>query len=289
MLSMLYQFFDSFSFLVLSAMGLAIIFGMMGIINLAHGEFMMMGAYITTLLATAGVPLPIAILCATVGVGIWGFVLDRLVMKHLYERTLDSVVATYGISMIMQQGTQLIFGSALPGVSTPFSSIVIGEDKFSIYRILLFVISLILLLTVYLFFNKTTFGLHARATMQKEDIAASLGINSNKMYAFTFAIGSALAGLAGGLYAPTMTISPTFGDNFMMQSFVTVIVGGTNPLTGTLLSGGLLGAVNSFVSAYFGTFMGRISLLIVAIIFIRICSSGFSGLMDKFKMRRGKI
>lgn len=170
-------------------------------------------------------------------------------------------------------------------MSTPFSSIAVGNDQFSIYRLLLFLILLFLLGLVYFVFNRTDFGLHARATMQKCDIAASLGVNSNKMYALTFMIGSALAGLAGGLYAPTMTISPTYGNNFMMQSFVTVIVGGRNPLVGTVLSGSVLGIVNSTLSMVFGTFAGRIGLLIVAILFIRICPTGFSGLVDKIRIR----
>lgn len=288
MVRLIYQFCDSFSFLVLSALGLSIIFGMMGIINLAHGEFMMIGAYITSLLAVAGVPLILAILLGTVGTGAFGLLIDRLIISKLYTRKLDSVVATWGISLVLAQGTQILFGSAIKGVSTPFSSITYKNDQFSIYRILLFFIALALLILIYVIFNKTRFGLHARATMQKSEIAASLGVNSDKMYAMTFAIGSALAGLAGGLYAPTMTISPTYGANFMMQSFVTVIVGGSNPLTGTVLSGTVLGIVNSMLSMAYGTFIGRIGLLIVAIIFIRICPTGFSGMVDRIKVRRAE-
>lgn len=288
MIRILYQFCDSFSFLIFSAAGLSIIFGMMGIINLAHGEFMMMGAYITSILAVRQVPLPVAILAGTVGVGLFGFVVDRLVMRRLYDRKLDSVVATWGISLVLSQGAQVLFGSAIKGVSTPFSSVTVGNDQFSVYRILLFLISLLLLGGIFYIFNRTEFGLHARATMQECEVASSLGVNADRMYASTFAIGSALAGLSGSLYAPTMTISPTYGSNFMMQSFVTVIVGGANPLVGTFFSGSVLGIVNSVLSMLFGTFTGRIGLLIVAIVFIRICPTGFSGLVEKINARRAR-
>ena len=288
MIRVLYQFCDSFSFLIFSAAGLSIIFGMMGIINLAHGEFMMMGAYITSMLAVRQVPLPVAILAGSVGVGVFGLVIDRLVMCRLYDRKLDSVVATWGISLVLSQGAQVLFGSAIKGVSTPFSSVTIGNDQFSVYRIVLFLISLLLLGGIFYLFNRTEFGLHARATMQECDIAASLGVNSDRMYALTFAIGSALAGLSGSLYAPTMTIAPSYGNSVMMQGFVTVIVGGANPLVGTVFSGAVLGVVNSTLSMLFGTFSGRIGLLAVAIVFIRIFPTGFSGLVEKVKAGRSR-
>ena len=125
----LYQFCDNFSFLVLSAMGLSIIFGMMGIINLAHGEFIMLGAYITTFFATNGVPLPLAILFGAVGTGIFGFIIDRLIICHLYSRPLDSVVATWGISLVMCQGMRVLFGSSIAGTSTPLGSFTVDGTK----------------------------------------------------------------------------------------------------------------------------------------------------------------
>lgn len=280
-----YQFMNSFSFLILSAVGLAIVFGMMGIINLAHGEFIMLGAYITTMLAVAGIPLPVAIIMGSLGVGIFGFFIDRLIICRLYGRPLDSVVATWGISMIMGQGMLIIFGPSLQGVSTPLGSLSIGGGTYSTYRIILFAISILLLVFMYWLFMHTKFGLHSRATMQKPAIASSLGVNTNKMYSLTFVLGSAFAGLTGGIYAPTMAISPSFGTGFLMPSFVTVIVGGANPLIGTVLSGGTLGFVDSLLANIYGTFIGRLGLLTVAIIVIRLIPLGFSGLVEKKTMR----
>jgi len=283
----IYQFMDNFAFLILSAIGLAIIFGMMGIINLAHGEFIMLGAYITTLAATSGVPLILSIVLSVIGVGIFGWIVDRLIIHRLYGRTLDSVVATWGISLIMGQGMLILFGPSLEGVSTPLGSVSIAGGTYSVYRILLFVIALLVLVAMYWLFMHTKFGLYSRATMQKNEIAKTMGVNTNKMYSMTFMIGAAFAGLTGGLYASTMAISPSFGSGFLMPSFVTVIVGGANPLIGTALSGGILGVVNSLLDVVWGTFYGRLGLLLVAIIVIRLIPKGLSGLVEK-KLMHGR-
>lgn len=280
-----YQLADSFTFLVLSAIGLAIIFGMMGIINLAHGEFIMLGAYITTLCSVSGAPLPLSILFGSAGVGLFGLVVDRLLVRHLYGRPLDSVVATWGISMIMSQGMLVLMGPTLKGTSTPLGSFSVGDSVYSTYRMVLVCIAVFLLIFMYWVFMRTKFGLRSRATMQNQQIASSLGTNTKRMYTLTFIIGSAFAGLAGGLYAPTMSVGPSFGTGFLMESFVTVIVGGANPLVGTVAAGGSLGVVNSGLSYVFGTFIGRLGLLVVAIIFIRVWPLGFSGLIEKKIMR----
>lgn len=285
--NILYQFLDSFAFLILSAIGLAIIFGMMGIVNLAHGEFMMLGAYITTLLALRQIPLPLAILIGTAGVALFGWVVDRLIIRYMYGRPLDSVVATWGISLILGQGMLILMGPSLQGVSTPLGSFTVGGGTYSVYRMVLVACALFLLAFMYWLFMFTKFGLRSRATMQNHEIARSMGTNTGRMYTITFMLGSAFAGLTGGLYAPTMSISPTFGSGFIMPSFVTVIVGGANPLVGTVLSGGSLGVVNSFLSSVYGTFIGRLGLLVVAIIVIRLLPYGFSGLVER-KLMRGR-
>lgn len=283
--NIVYQFMDSFSFLILAAIGLAIIFGMMGVINLAHGEFIMLGAYITTFSCLAGIPIPLAILLGSVGVGVFGFIIDKLIIRHLYGRPLDSVVATWGISLIMGQGMLILMGPSLQGPSTPLGSFSVGDINYSTYRLILTIIACLVVVFLYWIFMHTKFGLRARATMQNEEIARSLGTNTNQMYTMTFVIGSMFAGLTGGLYSFTMTIGPTFGAGFLMESFVTVIVGGTNPLIGTVMSGATLGIVHSALSYIFGTFIGRVGLLVAAILFIRLWPTGFSGLLEKKLLR----
>lgn len=282
-----YQFLDSFAFLVLAVAGLAVIFGMMGIINLAHGEFIMLGAYVFTLLAKASVPFVIAVIAAAVLVGIFGFIVDKLIISRLYGRPLDSVVATWGISLLLRQGILIILGPSIPGLTTPMGTFSVGASTYSVYRVVLAAISILVLFGMYFLFMHTKFGLHSRATMQSNQIAQSLGVNTKRMYSVTFMFGSALAGLCGALYAPTMTITPTMGQAFQNDSFVTVIVGGADPLTGVALSGGFLGVIQSVISIHFGTFFGKIGLLLVAIIVIRVLPKGLSGVVEKY-MVKGK-
>ena len=277
----LYQFLDSFSFLILSVAGLAIIFGMMGIINLAHGEFIMLGAYVFTILAKRSVPLFLAVIISALCVGVFGLIVNQLVISRLYGRPLDSVVSTWGISLLLRQGILILLGPSLPGLATPYGSFSAGGITYSVYRVVLAVLAVLVLIFMYLLFMHTKFGLHSRATMQDSTIAQSLGIDTGRMYAVTFMLGSMFAGLCGALYAPTMTITPTMGQAFQNDSFVTVIVGGADPLVGMALAGGMLGVIQSALSLLFGTFFGKMGLLLVAIIVIRVLPKGLSGLAEK--------
>jgi urea ABC transporter permease protein UrtB len=281
----LYQFQVGFSFLLLSAIGLAVIFGMMGVINLAHGEFMMLGAYITTIAATQGVPLVLAILIAALGVAAFGAIVEILVVRRLYGRLLDSVAATWAVGLILSQGMLILTGPSMQGVSSPFGSFTVGQTSYSWYRVVLGVISLILLALLYLLFMNTKFGLRARATIQNPEIARALGVDTTRMYTLTFALGSALAGLAGGLFALTATIVPFFGTNYIVEAFVTVIVGGANALVGTPLAAGLLGAINAALGTQYGLYIGRVGLLLTTILIIRVLPDGISGLVERRRMR----
>jgi urea ABC transporter permease protein UrtB len=281
----LYQFQVSFSFLLLSAIGLAVIFGMMGVINLAHGEFMMLGAYITTIVATHGVPLVAAVLIAGLGVGAFGAIVEILVVRRLYGRLLDSVAATWAVGLILSQGMLILTGPSMQGISSPFGSFTFGQTSYSWYRVVLGIISVILLALLYVLFMKTKFGLRSRATIQNPSIAQALGVNTARMYTLTFALGSALAGLAGGVFAPTATIVPFFGTNYIVEAFVTVIVGGANALLGTPIAAALLGAINAALGTKYGLYIGRVGLLLTTIIIIRVLPDGISGLLERWRMR----
>jgi urea ABC transporter permease protein UrtB len=281
----LYQFQVSFAFLLLSAIGLAVIFGMMGVINLAHGDFMMLGAYITTIAATQGVPLALAIVIAALGVAAFGAIVEVLVVRRLYGRLLDSVAATWAVGLILNQGMLVLTGPSMQGVSSPFGSFTVGQTSYSWYRVVLGVISVVLLALLYLLFMNTKFGLRARATIQDPAIAQALGVDTPRMYTMTFALGSALAGLAGGLFALTATIVPFFGTNYIVEAFVTVIVGGANALVGTPLAALLLGAINAVLGTEYGLYIGRVGLLLTTILIIRVLPEGISGLVERWRMR----
>ena len=279
--SIVYQFADVFAFLILSAAGLAIIFGMMGVINMAHGELIMCGAYVTVGLVHGGIPLPLAQLGGTLAAGVIGVVVEVLLVRKLYKRPLDSLLATWGLSLVVTQGMLIIFGSSLAGIGTPKGSFTVGEYTFSTYRLVLIGGALAALALIYFIFMRTRFGLHARATMQNAAIAQALGVKVGNIYALSFGIGAALAGFCGALFAPTMTLIPTMGATFIVESFVTVVVGGSNVLLGTAPAGMLLAAVRTLLNASAGQVVGQIGMLLAVIVIIRILPEGVSGLIAR--------
>jgi branched-chain amino acid transport system permease protein len=254
--SVIYQFGDNFAYLVLAALGLAVIFGMMGVINLAHGEFIMCGAYVTIICAKRGIPLPIAML-------------------------FDSVVATWAISLIVQQTMLLVAGPSMEGISTPFGSFMLGEYSFSTYRAVLPVIALGVLGALYWLFFKSNYGVCARATIQNANMAQCLGLRTDHLYTLTFALGAGLAGLTGALYAPTMTAVPTMGTNFIVQAFVSVVVGGANVIAGTTPAAAILAVIQTTLTALYGQLFGQIGLLLTVIVVIRLMPQGLGNLFNR--------
>jgi len=279
--SYFYQFADVFAFLVLSAAGLAIIFGMMDVINLAHGEFVMCGAYVTSAAYHAGLPLALAQASGAVAAGVIGVLLEATMIRPLYSRPLDSLLVTWGISLIATQGTLVVLGSTFPGIATPGHSFSVGPYSFSTYRMVLFAAALCVLGFIYLLFMRTRFGVHARATMQNPSMAQALGVRKGFIYAASFGIGTGLAGLCGALYAPTMNLIPTMGASFIVEAFVTVVVGGANVLLGTAPAAAALAVIRSALNAWYGQVIGEIGLLVAVVLIIRVLPAGFSGWLAK--------
>jgi len=275
--SIAFQFADVFAFLILAAAGLAIIFGMMGIINMAHGEFIMCGIYVTVIGVQNGLPLPVAQACGALTAGLIGVILERTIIYRLYDRPLDSILATWGISLIVTQGMLVTMGSSWPGIGTPAGSFVVGPYTFSSYRLVLFVAAMLVMIGLFLLYMKTSFGTLARATIQNPRMARALGVRTPRVYAASFGIGAALAGLCGALYAPTMTLIPTMGITFIVEAFVTVVVGGSNVLLGTVPAAIVLGAIRTSLNAWQGQIVGQIGMLIAVILVIRVLPEGVSG------------
>jgi branched-chain amino acid transport system permease protein len=285
--NLLYQYGDNIAFLLLAALGLMIILGVIDIINLAHGELIMMGAYITTIAYNnAHLPLPVCMVISAVSVGVFGLFLERFVIRRFYGDKLSALVATWGVSLIMSQGALLAFGPSMQSVPLPTWTISYGGYSFGGYRLLLLAVALLAVVACWWAFYRTKLGIRTRATMQNASMARALGSDTRRIYLLTFGAGSALAGLTGALYAPTTTIVPLMGTQFVDVAFITVVVGGgANPIVGALASAALLSLISTPLSGIFGTFTGRIGLLIAALIIIRFFPRGVSGFWQDMRYR----
>jgi len=267
----------SIAVLVIVSIGLAVVFGMMGIINLAHGEFLMLGAYTKLVAVRAGLSLWLAMVLASAVVGVFGLIVERLLIRHLYGRLADSMLTTWGLSLIMAQAMVLIFGPSTQGIATPAGSIEIGSYSVSYYSLVLVCAALLLLAIVFWVFTRTRYGIMARAATQVPEMAAAVGINSNLINAGTFAFGSVLAGAAGALLAPLVGVMPTMGQAYIARAFMTVIVGGPGVLSGTAAASVLLGGAENVVSYLSTPFFGQGALLVLAIVLLRVFPTGLSG------------
>ena len=266
------------SSLVLLALGLAVIFGMMGVLNLAQGELLMLGAY-TVLIATShGLSVWVGILLAPIVVGAIGVVFERAIIRFLYGRPLDTLLATWGLSLALVGAVTLIMGPTTEGVATPLGSIEIGRYGFSVYRLVVIAISVGAVLATYLVLRYTRFGLIARATMQAPRLVAVSGIEPRLVYMGTFGCGAALAGLAGAVMAPLTGVVPSMGLAFIAKIFITVMVGGSTVLLGTAASAGVLGLVESATSYASTPIYGQVAMLTVALVLLRLLPNGMSGL-----------
>lgn len=269
---------DGAASLCLLCLGLAIIFGMMRIINLAHGEFVMLGAYSTVVAVHWGVNIWIAMLVvAPVFVGLVGLVIERLLIRFLYGRLIDSMLATWGLSLFIVGVVTTIFGNTIDGVPTPLGGFSVGEFKASWYTIFLAAMALIMLGLVYALLRGTRFGLISRAVMQNPDMAAVLGVDPARIYMTTFAIGAAITGLAGGLLAPVSGITPVMGSAYVAKAFITVVGGGAAVLSGTAAASSLFGLTNQLAAYATTPVYGEVILFVAAIVLIRLLPQGISG------------
>lgn len=264
--------------LALTCAGLAIIFGMMRVINFAHGEFMMLGAYTTVVATNAGVNIWVSMLIISpIVVGIIGIIAERLFIRFFYGRLVDTLIATWGLSLLLIGIVTAIFGNVITGVSAPLGNISIGEYNLSVYRLALIGLTIGVFVAIYLVLTQTKLGLIARGTMQNPEQASVLGISPPRVYMVTFGIGAAVTGLAGGLLAPISQVIPTVGFTYVAQAFITVITGGTGAVTGTLVASGVFGTVRQLVTYQTTPIIGGVALLIVAVILLRALPQGVTG------------
>lgn len=266
------------STLILVALGLAIVFGMMRVINLAHGEFLMLGAYTAITATNHGINVFVSILVlAPIVVGMVGLVVERLIIRHLYGRIVDTMLATWGLSLLFVGLVTTIFGNTTAGISAPIGAVEIGDTNVSGYKFFIVGVAACTIILLMVLFKKTQFGLIARATMQNPQMASAVGVDPKRIYALTFGLGAALAGLAGGVIAPITGIVPGIGTTFVAKAFITVIGGGASVMTGTLLASTIFGTVNQVSSFLTTPVFGEVAMLLAAIVLVRLMPQGITG------------
>ena len=267
----------------LVGLGLNLQYGLMRILNIAHGEFLMLGGYAAITATKAGVNIWIAMLVvAPLVVGVIGIVVERCVVRFLYGRMVDTMLATWGLSLLLVGLVTTIFGNTTAGISSPLGSMVIGTYTVSLYTLFIVFVAAAVAFGLWLLLKKTRFGLIARGTMQNANMAAGLGLSPPKVYMVTFGIGAALAGLAGGVLAPITGVVPTIGVAYVAKAFITVIGGGASILTGTISASALFGTVNQLATFATTPVIGEVALLLAAIVLIRLLPQGIT---DRFFRR----
>jgi urea transport system permease protein len=264
--------------LALMSVGLAIIFGMMKVINLAHGEFLMLGGYAAIEANRLGLSIWIAMLIvAPIVVGAIGIIVERTIIRWLYGRMIDTMLATWGLSLFLVGLTTAIFGNTTVGLSAPLGSFEIGQYRTSAYTLFVIGVAIVVLGGVLAVLRFTKLGLIARGTMQNANMAAALGVNPTRVYSITFGVGAALTGLAGAVVAPVSGIFPTIGAAYVAKCFITVIGGGASIVMGTAAASILFGAVNQIATYVTTPVFGEVALLAAAIVLIRALPQGITG------------
>jgi urea transport system permease protein len=266
------------AFLALISAGLAIVFGMMRIINLAHGEFVMLGGYATIAAAKHGINIYLAMLVISpVVVGIIGLIVERLIVRFLYGRMIDVMLATWGLSLLLIGLVTLIFGNTAVSVPAPIPGYQIGHYQMGGYNLFVIAITALLMCAMWLALRYTRVGLVARGTMQGPEVVAALGYNPSTVYMLTFTVGAALSGLAGGVMAPLTGLLPSVGGAYVAKAFITVITGGTAVIAGTLSTAALFGTVDQIVSFASTPVLGEIAMLALALVLLRLMPQGVTG------------
>ncbi len=269
------------SVLLLAAIGLAITFGVMGVINMAHGEMVMLGAYVTFVVQEAiraynpglfDYSLFIALPLAFIVSGLVGIAIERSVIRFLYGRPLETLLATWGISLILQQAVRTAFGPTNREVGNPSwmsGAFELGQITITYNRLWIIVFTLAVFAGLLALLRYTRIGLEMRAVTQNRAMAASMGIRTSRVDALTFGLGSGIAGIAGVALSQIDNVSPNLGQGYIIDSFLVVVFGGVGNLWGTLVGALSLGIANKFLEPFTGAVLGKIAILVLIILFIQ--------------------
>jgi urea ABC transporter permease protein UrtB len=268
---------DSFNVIVLAAVfvlvaaGLHFTFGMLNVVNLVHGELILIGAYTTLQIQRTTGNVVVGMALAPLVAGAVGVAMERGVLRFLYGRPFDSLLATFGLSVIIRQLVQFIFTPNPQTVRNPVGgSFLLGGFNIPWWRMIIVLVSAAMVFGVIQFLQRSRFGLHARATVANPVLAETMGINTGAVRAGLFTLGAAIAGLAGAMLAPISTLNPQFGLLFLVNSFLVVIIGGKGSLRGLVVAGLVLGGTLAALQFLMSTVLAQIVILAIAIVGVRV-------------------
>ena len=264
--------------LLLVTLGLVILFGLMNVINMAHGEMFLLGAYAVVLVQRYGGSFWLALALAPLALAVIGLVIEEVVIRHVYHRFIDTILATWGLSISLKQAVIIAFGPTAQQVHNPLPQTVeILGTLYPVYRLFIMAVAVLAAAGTFLLFYQTSLGLVARAVIANRPMAGSLGLNTRRMDRMTFAFGAALAGLAGAVMAPLMSVDPQMGVGFLIPAFLSILVGGTGTLLGTLLGTTLIAGAGTVVSSIWSQITAQIVVFALAIVVIRLFPQGLTG------------
>jgi branched-chain amino acid transport system permease protein/urea transport system permease protein len=264
--------------LLLVSLGLVIIFGLMNVINMAHGEFFLLGAYSVVAVQQLHMPYWLTLLIAPLMLAVVGLILEELVIRHVYHRFIDTILATWGISIALKQLIVIVFGPTSQSIVNPLPEPVhVLGVVYPSFRLFIMGVALLISFATFWVFYRTNIGLAIRGVIANRPMAASLGLNTRRMDRWTFAFGAALAGLAGAVMAPIMSVDPQMGGGFLIPAFLSIMVGGIAHLLGVVLGVALIGTTGTVIASIDTQVASQVAVFLLAIVVIRIWPEGLIG------------
>ncbi len=261
--------------LMLVSLGLAVIFGLMNVINMAHGEFLVLGAYGVLTIQGTGAPFWLALVIAPIMVALIGLLAEELLIRRTYERLLDTILATWGLSLFLRQALVLVYGPGSHAVTAPqLGAIPLFGETYPIYRLVVMALSASVIFATFWIFFKTELGLQARAVIANRNMASALGINTRLLDRLTFSFGAGLAGLAGAIMSPLISIDPNAGLGWLVPGFLSILVAGLGTISGPLAGAAGVGTLDSLTAAITSPVWAQLTVFVAAIITVRFFPQG---------------
>lgn len=282
------QFLIGFSvaaILVISAIGLAVIFGVAGVINMAHGQFIMVGAYTAAVVGQLGGNTFWAIPVSFVVVALLGLIVERAVIRWIYDRPLETLLATWGVGIILEVAMKLLFGPQLYYVGAPKvlggGIRLVGRLPYPYYRLFLIGMAILMLAVTFIVLYRTNFGLKVRAVRRNRVISGCLGIDTARIDMLIFMFGSGLAGIAGAVLAPIKSVSTTMGFSYAVSSYMVLVLGGVGNLLGVPTGAGLIGQAETLLAFKYNSVIGELLVFVFIVIAIRVFPRGIFGYYER--------